>query len=577
MTTKFYKTNYFSRREIYQNNPFLHKQNQRSNVNNLNMNFILNYPIYQNVNNKSKPSNGLKAVSHSTQRDPWEKSSNNFNFYFPEIKKGNKPLTANCNYKRPKERLQKGQNQLILEKLQEKFLMQNTKKNFYNKTGQTWRKRLLSQGQKKSQSTRKLKSTIDLSTHYPGKKSNCTIGLNGEEINDLRVENNLKSNRIAKEKEIDPCFNLILNYFGVEIKYKKVDEEDNEPLYYENNNGFGVYKYRRKSLVDFEIIKKEIKSKKDSKLSQNKILNNDRKYSNSTKNLFTNFNLKLYKRFSFKKIYFKQQKQNEKKSQNKQKENINSKTSSNFFTGAKPEEQKSNINNLINRVLENNKRMAAAKSKEFFNEVGKEFLNNHMRHTKRNFFTANSANRFGNEQTEFDIPQKQPKTLNSLDCTLVNPIEWKKHEEIWLNISTLILSPSDMEKHLLPPNDNDVLISSYLKLHPNVLHFSSFSNISSSNKKNINYLSFPIDDNIQNPKKEIKKWKNAYKRVVLRWHPDKLFPVLNEIKFKDENKKNLLKKKSTVIINNMNNLYKKILEILRKIALNKNDVQEDEE
>jgi hypothetical protein len=92
----------------------------------------------------------------------------------------------------------------------------------------------------------------------------------------------------------------------------------------------------------------------------------------------------------------------------------------------------------------------------------------------------------------------------------------------------------------------------------------------SSSQKQVNYLSFNVDDNIKNPKNEMKKWKDAYKLAVHRWHPDKLFPLLEELKLKDENKKQLLKKKSTIIINNMNNLYKQIIEILRKVYQAKN-------
>ena len=103
------------------------------------------------------------------------------------------------------------------------------------------------------------------------------------------------------------------------------------------------------------------------------------------------------------------------------------------------------------------------------------------------------------------------------------------------------------------------------------------NSISTSKKKNSNteYLSFNIDDNINNPKLEMKKWKDAYKRLILRWHPDKLYSFISEIKLKDENIGNILRKKSTLIINNMNSLYKNILEILRKI-LKKKDQKDDE-
>ena len=63
----------------------------------------------------------------------------------------------------------------------------------------------------------------------------------------------------------------------------------------------------------------------------------------------------------------------------------------------------------------------------------------------------------------------------------------------------------------------------------------------------------------------MKKWKDAYKEVLLRWHPDKLSAFLKEIVLKNDEIKKILKKKSTMIINNMNNKFKYIIEILRKI------------
>ena len=108
-------------------------------------------------------------------------------------------------------------------------------------------------------------------------------------------------------------------------------------------------------------------------------------------------------------------------------------------------------------------------------------------------------------------------------------------------------------------------------MNPRILNFCSIQKINTSNTKNENnFISFMIDDNIQNPKQEMKKWKEAYKRVIFRWHPDKLFSALEEIKFKNEQQKNELKKKSSLIINSTNTLYKNIMEILNKILLAKN-------
>ena len=110
-------------------------------------------------------------------------------------------------------------------------------------------------------------------------------------------------------------------------------------------------------------------------------------------------------------------------------------------------------------------------------------------------------------------------------------------------------------------------------MNPRIINFCPLQKINTSktNNENNNFISFMIDDNIQNPKQEIKKWKEAYKRVIFRWHPDKLFANLEEINFKNEQQKIELKKKSTQIINNMNSLYKNIIETLNKIADAKND------
>ena len=150
---------------------------------------------------------------------------------------------------------------------------------------------------------------------------------------------------------------------------------------------------------------------------------------------------------------------------------------------------------------------------------------------------------------------------------------WRKHEEIWGNLLSLKLGLNDLEKYLHPPNDTDVLISSYLKMNPRIINFCPLQKINTSktNNENNNFISFMIDDNIQNPKLEIKKWKEAYKRVIFRWHPDKLSSILEDVKLKNEQQKNELKKKSSLILNNTNTLYKCIAEILNKILSAKED------
>ena len=110
---------------------------------------------------------------------------------------------------------------------------------------------------------------------------------------------------------------------------------------------------------------------------------------------------------------------------------------------------------------------------------------------------------------------------------------------------------SDLEKYLIPINDHDILISAYFKLY------------------NIIDNTFIINDNIPNPREELKRWKAAYKKMIYRWHPDKLYPLFDSVKFRDESKKVTLKKKASVILHNMNTLFQSIVEILKKIINHK--------
>ena len=133
------------------------------------------------------------------------------------------------------------------------------------------------------------------------------------------------------------------------------------------------------------------------------------------------------------------------------------------------------------------------------------------------------------------------------------------HENIWENISKKVEENNQI--YILPPNNEDILISNYIKTF---------------NKKNeINFIKENIvnininDDNIKNPRNEIKKWKKVYKNSILRWHPDKLFPLLTELNLLDENIIKDLQRRSTIIINNINNMYQNIMETLNKILLNK--------
>ena len=196
-----------------------------------------------------------------------------------------------------------------------------------------------------------------------------------------------------------------------------------------------------------------------------------------------------------------------------------------------------------------------------------------MRDSQKNFYSSsNSKKTFtGEKDTNFEKNQTKDsykRKFNSIQLTLFSPADWEKHEEIWKNISNKSFNEK-FEHFLLPPNDTDIIISNYLRIYPNKLNICNYSKINTKSKNEKEFLSFYIDDDIQNPKNEIKKWKNVYKNMIFRWHPDKLFPLLKELKIKNEFIKKELERRSSLIINNINSLYQNIMEILKKIILYK--------
>ena len=219
----------------------------------------------------------------------------------------------------------------------------------------------------------------------------------------------------------------------------------------------------------------------------------------------------------------------------------NFKTSSNFFSSKFKNNQKNikekdtNIKDIIKNVIENNKKAAQARVSTSFYNIGKNYLNNKMRYSQKNFYSSsNNKNSFawGND-TNFSKEQEKDvinskankKNVNSIQLILNSPTEWENHEKVWFNISNKNYI-ENLENFLLPPNDTDILISSYLKAYPNKLNICIYSKINPVSKNEKEFLSFYIDDDIQNPRNEIKIWKNIYKNMIFRWHPDKLFPLL---------------------------------------------------
>ena len=258
---------------------------------------------------------------------------------------------------------------------------------------------------------------------------------------------------------------------------------------------------------------------------------------------------------------------------------FNFKTTTNFFSSKFKNKQNNkednlNIENIIKNVIENNRRASNARDSTNFYKIENFYINNKMRKSQNNFYSSSYYKKdtnFTKEQTKYtNSNSNSNKKCNQIQLTLVSPKEWEKHEEIWMNIQNI---NEKVEKYVLPPNDMDALVSGYLKMYPYKLNICNMSKVNSFSKNQKEFLSFYIDDDIENPRNEIKKWKNAYKKMILRWHPDKLFPLINELNIKNEFIKKELERRSSLIVNNINVLYQNINEILKKILINRENLE----
>ena len=660
-----------------------------SQINFYNANTYNNYNYFPNIHNQRPNLNSINDIWLQQQKVYYEFYNNmQQNNPHPIINNQNKNeqfiRIFDLDYRRPEEKLKKGQNQLILERLQKKYMTRvREKSQNMRRTGTDFYPNKILKGRQYSaqDSTEEIfKGIVNSNTNrleydYYSKEKNKNNKNNGKTT--LGVKNNNINNTIKKEQKFNKTYNgfnikknnnkerrkkekkiflKIIKYFNKKTNYlwkryfnkkrkMKYLAEEEENIIKKKNKSFdsnifkksikyyyimhNKKKHFKKKNLKYNTDNSEIDEIKEYKKYKKKYKTNDSAYANfiKTKNNKEEDKNKndYYSSDSeqtddnknepkFKGIFDNDNKNNEKNNniKNEEYKNKNDKrrfnfnTTSNFYTknnynfnkntndekkNGKDEDKKYkedydkeknnkfNIENIINNVIENNKRAAAARSSTSFYNIGSHFMNNHMRSTKTKFynpkenrggggFTGTKDSNFTKEQAN-DFKSNKP---NSLKITLINPISWRKHEEIWDNLVTLSMGFMDLEKYLMPPNETDVLVSSYLKMNPRILNFCSIQKINSSNTKNENnFISFMIDDNIQNPKQEIKKWKEAYKRVIFRWHPDKLSSILEDVKLKNEQQKNELKKKSSLILNNTNTLYKCITEILNKILSAKED------
>jgi len=229
-------------------------------------------------------------------------------------------------------------------------------------------------------------------------------------------------------------------------------------------------------------------------------------------------------------------------------ENKFSKSGANFFPKIQPE----NVPDLLKRILEKNKKEASVRQRDGFTNM------------------TNQKNQNLNKNGNFILNMERPRTQHSsksnpylkkedkekfeainFEIGLSDMFFWRKHEEVWEKINSssgALKTYPEFDNYFIPKFESEILQSIFFKTNGII-------------KDKIE-----INDKIFNPKHEIKKWKDAYKIAIKRWHPDKLIPLLSEIQITDDLKNSYILKKCGSILDSINKSINTVVDILKKIA-----------
>ncbi len=222
-----------------------------------------------------------------------------------------------------------------------------------------------------------------------------------------------------------------------------------------------------------------------------------------------------------------------------------SKSGTNFYPKIKSE----NVPDLLKRILEKNKKEASVKQRDCFNNITTQKNQNLYRNGK---FLLNMERPSTQHSSKQNPSVKKSFAVENTDINfnidLSDVYFWRKHEELWNNLNTSTFKiNNDFENYFIPKYESEILNSIFFKANGII-------------KDKI-----IITEKIFNPKHEIKKWKDAYKVAIKRWHPDKLIPLLADLKIKDEIKNSYILKKCGSILNNINKSINIVLDVLKKI------------
>lgn len=229
-----------------------------------------------------------------------------------------------------------------------------------------------------------------------------------------------------------------------------------------------------------------------------------------------------------------------------------SKSGANFYPKIKAE----NVPELLRRIMEKNKKEASVKQRDGFtnlinqknqnlnlNKNGKLILNPNRPSTRGGAAHSSKTNPFVRNQSVEDVDNNIYLELNLTDGYF-----WRKHEDLWNNLSTNTFKiDKDFDNYFIPHMESEIVSSIFFK------------------ENGVIKDKLIITDKIFNPKHEIKKWKEAYKIAIKRWHPDKLIPLLADLKIEDDLKNNFIVKKCGSILNSINKSLNMVVDVLKKV------------
>lgn len=200
------------------------------------------------------------------------------------------------------------------------------------------------------------------------------------------------------------------------------------------------------------------------------------------------------------------------------------------------------MDEIFQRILDRNKKEAEARNNGLFlNSAQFHQRICSKRSTSHKFYNATNNKFFTKTENEACIDKK-----GNLELYLdTNDVEhWRRHEQTWSSVLDTEIIDSNI-KFLVPPNEKDILLSSYYFAH----------NCSNSR----------ITINCSKPEEEVKKWKVLYKKLMVRWHPDKMYPLLEKLNL-EEDMVNKIKRKTFSIIDNLSNYFAYIIKKIKSMA-----------